>query len=422
MRTTRQRTAPASSLGLQLGEKKHPSRNRQGISSTEEEYLKLDDIRGFLEHGEKRLVDFKRQQYPIIGDGNTDENNAAFVKDVLSLANTPRETTAYILIGVDEEKHSIPGIPRKHVIDDAILQQKVNSKTNHPIEFFTYSIRVNRTRVVQAIAIASRGDLFPFYSMKPLPLIKVKTIYFRQGTSNTEATHDDVVQLTKDWNRIQNKPIVAVELVSPNLTPDGRFLTFDFVPVRRSQTTWRSACLPVIRNPDGSDTASLNDKWRIAAALSFVKVALVLTNQSRYRSLNLKTVLELEQTKPWTGLLVDVQKLFAKDPTETWTLPHKRIEEEVPLVPGERKKEVCPLVFDTNGPGEVTLRVFISGDEVGVVVDKSFTFRVVRTKYTFVDTPILPILMPRDEARLFSFVQDQVREYVKTSRPKKRRR
>jgi hypothetical protein len=175
---------------------------------------------------------------------------------------------------------------------------------------------------------------------KQLGSIKAKTVYYRLGTSNTEATSDDVARLGKEWIRIQERPIVSFKLDSPNLTPDGRFLTFDFAPVRRSQATWTSAGLPVIRNPDGSDTTSLNDKWRIVAALSFVKVSLVLTNQSHYRSLNLKTVIELEQTKPWTGLLVDVQKLFDKDPTQTWTLPHKRIEAEVPLVPGERKEEV----------------------------------------------------------------------------------
>ena len=411
MRATRQDKTPTSMLDLEQSGKERLQQIDGGTSLTREEHLTLEDVRDFLEHGEDRLVDFKREQYAIIGDAKNTENEAKFVIDILSLANTPREKTAYILIGVDEENHSIPGIPRNQFIDDSKLQQKINFKTNRPIEFLSYSIPVSKRKIVQAISIHPKPDEYPYHLRKQLGSIKAKTVYYRLGTSNTEAIPDDVLRLKKEWQRILDRLLVSFEFESPNLTCKGEFLTFDLNLVRQSETTLKSDGLPRILNPDGSDTIAQNDKSIIATALTFVLVSLKLNNRSRIYSVRLKTVLELEQTEPWTGLLVDVQKLFAKDSMDTCTLHYKQLEEEVSLVPGEMKADVCPMAFDTNGPGQVRIHVFISGDGVGVVVNETFTFQVIRESYTCVESPVLPILMPRDEQSLSSFIQEEVRAF-----------
>ena len=405
MRATRQRTVPALSLGLKLGEKKHSSTNRHGASSTEEEYLTLDDIRAFLEHGEERLVDFKRQQYPIIGAGNNDKNNAKFIKDILSLANTPREKTAYILIGVDEKKHSIPGIPRKHVIDDAKLQQKVNSKTNHPIEFFTYSIRVNRTRVVQTIAFPPLGERFPIYLLESLPSIKAETVYYRQGTSNKEATIDELARLAKEWVQLDDKPNISFEIDSPNLLPDGRLLTVELTPVHLDEAS----------NLDESA------RERVAGAttgFTLVKVFLNLMNHSPRYKADAKVRLSLTRTSPWTGLPVDVDKAMTGKWWVIWHSPKWEDEASLTIYPGETQRHICPLVFDTMGPGKVFLHLFISCDIIGVLVDKEFELDVIRKPFECDFQKRQQFLLPYNEQTLF----DQIKQLARARECKAKNR
>ena len=97
---------------------------------TENEFVQL------LYRGESESLDFKSEQYSFGGAG--DEDKAELLKDILAFANAWRNQPAYILIGVQEtpsrKAHAIGTSLADH-IDDATLQQFVNSKTNHPVRF-----------------------------------------------------------------------------------------------------------------------------------------------------------------------------------------------------------------------------------------------------------------------------------------------
>lgn len=91
-------------------------------------------ISALLFEAEGAELDFKREQYPF--SGADDRVKSELLKDILAFANAWRRTDAYILIGVQEVKEAVSVVVgiTDH-IDDARLQQFVNSKTNRPVEF-----------------------------------------------------------------------------------------------------------------------------------------------------------------------------------------------------------------------------------------------------------------------------------------------
>jgi predicted HTH transcriptional regulator len=83
---------------------------------------------------ESHELDFKEEQYRF--SRATNEEKCELLKDVLAFANGWRRADAFILIGVKEVKGGpslLVGI--NHDLDDAQLQQFVNSKTQRPLMF-----------------------------------------------------------------------------------------------------------------------------------------------------------------------------------------------------------------------------------------------------------------------------------------------
>src|SRR5687768_15113298 len=81
-------------------------------------------------------LDFKRDQYAFVGAADVEKSK--LLKDILTFANSWRLADAHILIGVEElsiGNRNARGIPPADHIDDASLQQFVNSKTNRPVRF-----------------------------------------------------------------------------------------------------------------------------------------------------------------------------------------------------------------------------------------------------------------------------------------------
>lgn len=80
---------------------------------------------------EGNTLDFKSEQYRF--SGATDDEKSELLKDILAFANAWRRADAYILIGVKEVKggrSEVVGIADH--LDDAHIQQFVNSKTQRP--------------------------------------------------------------------------------------------------------------------------------------------------------------------------------------------------------------------------------------------------------------------------------------------------
>src|SRR4051812_13502406 len=97
-------------------------------------HMDADTIEQLLNEEENPSLDFKRDQYPFVGA--TDDEKGELLKDILAFCNAWRRTDAFILVGVKEIRGArsvLNGV--SHHLDDAQLQQFVNSKVQRPATF-----------------------------------------------------------------------------------------------------------------------------------------------------------------------------------------------------------------------------------------------------------------------------------------------
>lgn len=136
-------------------------------------------------------LDFKREQYRF--NGANDQEKSELLKDILAFANSQRYRTAYILIGVKEVKggrSEVVGV-EEHM-DDAILHQFVNSKTNRPVEFSYFQFQVEDREIgVLSIPIQPR----PVYTVRGCGKVKANIVLTRDGSSTREASPDQIAEM-----------------------------------------------------------------------------------------------------------------------------------------------------------------------------------------------------------------------------------
>jgi predicted HTH transcriptional regulator len=95
-----------------------------------------DEFHSLLQKMEGETLDFKAQMYDL----SSDLQKAKFIKDVLCMANTPREDPSYILLGVKKHidgTYELLGLDRH--VDEAELQGQFKGRV-HPIPEFTYEV------------------------------------------------------------------------------------------------------------------------------------------------------------------------------------------------------------------------------------------------------------------------------------------
>jgi hypothetical protein len=137
---------------------------------------------------EGTTLDFKREQYKF--SSATDYQKSELLKDILAFSNAWRRVDAYILIGVEEIKggRSNPlGIEEE--LDDAQLQQFINSKTQRPINFNYSTVLIDEVKIgVIKVPVQTR----PFYLKNDYGKLKRNVVYIRRGSSTDEASPEEV--------------------------------------------------------------------------------------------------------------------------------------------------------------------------------------------------------------------------------------
>jgi len=154
-----------------------------------------DEFECFLYRSEGDALDFKREQYRF--EKASDEEKSEFLKDILAFANSWRNEPAYIFIGVDENSptpYACPGVSRLDHIDDAKLQQFVNSKTNVKVNF-GYSVTDYNGASIGVIKI-DRCDR-PVYLNKRFGKLEADVVYVRCGSSTTQAKPSEIIKMVK---------------------------------------------------------------------------------------------------------------------------------------------------------------------------------------------------------------------------------
>jgi len=148
-------------------------------------------IDALLFEAEGAELDFKREQYPF--EGEDDRTKSELLKDILAFANAWRRTDAYILIGIQEVaegESTVVGIAGH--IDDAKLQQFVNSKTNRPVEF-SYTPMTFRSKQIGVIHIPVQER--PIFLTRDYGALRRNTVYLRRGSSTDEARPDEIARM-----------------------------------------------------------------------------------------------------------------------------------------------------------------------------------------------------------------------------------
>lgn len=93
-----------------------------------------DLLEKLLLKDEDTSLDFKREMY--LFNGANDNQKSELLKDILAFANSWRDEDAYIIIGVHKNKSgTVEIVELNQSVDDAQIQQFVNSKTQRPIQF-----------------------------------------------------------------------------------------------------------------------------------------------------------------------------------------------------------------------------------------------------------------------------------------------
>ena len=224
--------------------------------------MHLDDVilESLLHQEEGPALDFKGYQYPF--DKASVDEKSELLKDILAFANTKRETTAYILIGVVEVKggrSKIVGV-MEH-LDDARLHQFVNSKIQCAVEFSYTPYPLDGTEI-GVIEIPSQNGLF--HLRNNYGKLQANLVYIRDGSSTRSATPVEIIEMTapkrpelvlawadSESSSILPSPYTVNSLIlSPTLPND----TFQLAPT--PDLTWNGVKFPSLSlydaNPDYS--------------------------------------------------------------------------------------------------------------------------------------------------------------------------
>ncbi len=155
-------------------------------------------IQEILNQPESSTLDFKRELYDFAGA--IDRANASLVKDVCAMVNTVRSQTSYIIFGVDAPAGrpvSVIGI--NSFIDDGIIQDKVKQKISPRPEFKYYTVQTGMV-VLGVMEFPVRRYELPVTPVVNVSNVKMGTTFYRQGSTNTEATGSETIRIY-EWLR-----------------------------------------------------------------------------------------------------------------------------------------------------------------------------------------------------------------------------
>ena len=168
-------------------------------------------INNLLYEEESNTLDFKSEQYKFLKA--QDFEKAKLLKDIVAFSNAWRRSDAYILIGVKEIKGGKSLIESiSDDLDDAQLQQFVQSKINKPIHFSYITTEIESLKVgLITIPVQNR----PVFLKKDFASLKANTVYVRRGSSTSIALPDEIASMgSSDTGEIKKSPKLKAFIVS----------------------------------------------------------------------------------------------------------------------------------------------------------------------------------------------------------------
>jgi len=158
------------------------------------------------ELSETGIIDFKSNIYQLDhrDERIKEDYKAGFIKDVISMANTPRSGAAFIVMGI--ENHADRGTPKN--IKKGVSRTLDDNTHQLTLKRYVYPVPQVSTQIIQdegkTFVVLEIGDYRPsdgpFMSLlENGSKLKKKTIYYRNGSSNTEASREPERQRIYEW-------------------------------------------------------------------------------------------------------------------------------------------------------------------------------------------------------------------------------
>jgi hypothetical protein len=163
--------------------------------------MKEEEMMLLLEKGESEYLDWKENFPPglIKGSKNSiwDSGRAELLKDIVSLANSPCQTTAYLIYGVKDLKtrRGIKGISKS--FDDADFQQWAKNTFDPSPKFQYTEINWPPSEKIGVFEIEKTLD-YPHVVKKDIGKILYRgQVWFRTGSQNEVALRSDLEKMFK---------------------------------------------------------------------------------------------------------------------------------------------------------------------------------------------------------------------------------
>jgi len=150
---------------------------------TEKEFAEL------LERSESETLDFKATLY----DFDKPNSRGQFTKDILCMANTPRETTAYIVFGIrwtPEKGHELLGLTSQ--IEELVLIEKLGVDRVSPVPKISYQplSYEGKDFGILGIPICDNGPFLPTKTFDGS--LVANQVYVRRGSMNVSANSQEL--------------------------------------------------------------------------------------------------------------------------------------------------------------------------------------------------------------------------------------
>ncbi len=156
--------------------------------------MSIELLRALLMRAEGETLDFKQEAHDLKVGRN------AFIKDILAMANTPREGDAHIVLGVrwtPEGGAEVVGLANQ--LDDVEFQSALGEGRVQPRPRFVYEPMEYAGKLVGVLTIPRSAD-GPHTALKDYDDIQAGVIYFRRGTKNDRAVGTELRRIV-DWFR-----------------------------------------------------------------------------------------------------------------------------------------------------------------------------------------------------------------------------
>ena len=152
-----------------------------------------DQFREILRRPENETLDYKGQSYDLVTKRND------FIKDILSMANTPREDDALIVLGVrwtPEDGATVAGLQTQ--VDDVDFQNALGEGRVQPRPRFSYEPFDYEGKQVGVlrIPVGADGPCTPIKDYEPQ--LQAGAVYYRRGTGNERAIGSNLRRII-DW-------------------------------------------------------------------------------------------------------------------------------------------------------------------------------------------------------------------------------